>query len=334
MANLHAIRNIANNAEGSNSWLMQGYDNRRIASEVMMGLATMEAIAATLAFATTLLVSPIAAQSIRGTVKDRDTGAAIIDASVVLMDENGRIQRGTLAEENGSFFVAAPAEGSYVVRIGAAGYVTFDTPSLQLREERTQLLDIVLIPDPSFSGPPRAFIERMELGLGEFITPRDIGEQSNARFTDLLQLSPAITVVSMTASPESNTSAGALALAPVLTRRNATDASRKLLETESGGVTNLVTVRIKTDPELRQRNLGAVEQRGQTDDCEPVLWVNGIWWGGIDTASPTGPDGAFDPADIVGIEIYDRASDLPAEFDSGLDALCGVVVVWTKKNEE
>ena len=54
------------------------------------------------------------------------------------------------------------------------------------------------------------------------------------------------------------------------------------------------------------------------------------WWGGIDSASPTGPNGAFVPADIQGIEIYNHPSILPDQFDSGRDALCGVVVVWTK----
>ena len=42
------------------------------------------------------------------------------------------------------------------------------------------------------------------------------------------------------------------------------------------------------------------------------------------------PDAYFHPDDIVAIEVYDGASDVPPEYKSGSSS-CGVVVIWTKR---
>ena len=64
-------------------------------------------------------------------------------------------------------------------------------------------------------------------------------------------------------------------------------------------------------------------------DCIPVLYVNGTWWGLIDEACDSGPDGKFVPSDIEAIEIYNHPSVLPDQFNSGREAQeCGVVVLW------
>jgi len=309
------------------------YDRGKPGLEVLMEIANVEARAVSMVFAAALLVTPIAAQSITGTVKDRATGAAVVDASVILMDDDGRIQRGTLSEANGSFLLAAPEEGAYVVRIGAAGYLTIDTPELRLREGQTEELDVLLVLESSSAGPPLGFFERMGRGLGEFITQEEIEEQAYTIFTELLQFTPAVSVIPLPVSARMNAPVDEVALLPVLTRRSATDGSRESREAARGGRADLSTVRIKAGRDFRQRNVGAIQQGERADDCIPVLWVDGIWWGGIDTSSPTGPDGAFVPADIAGIEIYNHLSILPDQFNSGRDAQCGVIVVWTKHVE-
>jgi len=42
------------------------------------------------------------------------------------------------------------------------------------------------------------------------------------------------------------------------------------------------------------------------------------------------PDAYFRPGDIASIEVYDGASNIPPEYQSG-SAACGVVVIWTKR---
>ncbi len=62
-------------------------------------------------------------------------------------------------------------------------------------------------------------------------------------------------------------------------------------------------------------------------DCPPVLWVDNVKWGSIDLDG--GPDRELFPSDLEGIEIYTPAQ-VPPEFSS-TEALCGVIVVWTKR---
>ncbi len=62
-------------------------------------------------------------------------------------------------------------------------------------------------------------------------------------------------------------------------------------------------------------------------DCPPVLWVDNVSWGSIDLDG--GPDRELFPSDLEGIEIY-SPTQVPPRFSSTA-ALCGVVVVWTKR---
>jgi hypothetical protein len=64
-----------------------------------------------------------------------------------------------------------------------------------------------------------------------------------------------------------------------------------------------------------------------TRDCSPVLFVDNAKWGPIDIGE--GPDRELFPSDIEAIEVY-RPSAVPIEF-STIDAVCGAVVVWTKR---
>jgi Carboxypeptidase regulatory-like domain len=55
--------------------------------------------------------------------------------------------------------------------------------------------------------------------------------------------------------------------------------------------------------------------------CEPVWWIDGMVVRSFHENTPI--------RDIYGIEIYRGPGEVPAEF-SGSDAMCGVIVIWTK----
>ncbi len=97
------------------------------------------------------------------------------------------------------------------------------------------------------------------------------------------------------------------------------------VEIARGGRAGFNTIRIKPD-----RATAGVTHVGEGPaDCIPVLYVNGTWWGLIDEACDSGPDGKFVPSDIEAIEIYNHPSVLPDQFNSGREAQeCGVVVLW------
>jgi len=264
---------------------------------------------------------PLAAQTVSGTVKHGGTGEPIADASVVLLDRNGRVQRGTLTEPDGTFSLVAPEKGNYALRIGAMGFVTRDTPPLRIEGDDARPLEILLTPEDE-SGRLGGFAERMARGEGIFITREDINARSGNRFTDIMRFVPGVSVIPLPEGERLNDWTSTPGFNTDISRRD---------EADPGGVTQFSTIRVKAGQDFRNRNAGAV-QRGETaNDCAPVLWVDGLWWGSVDEASPRGPDLALLPDDIEAIEIYSHPSILPEQFNSGRDALCGVVVVWRKQ---
>jgi hypothetical protein len=281
----------------------------------------------TLSLALTILIltAPLQSQTLRGTVKDGATGGPIADASVVMMDDEGRIQRGTLTEPDGSFVLVAPDDGSYTLRVGAAGFAVQDTPPLRVPEGEEARVDILLLPEEQESGAPAGFTQRMARGEGTFLTPEDIERRTGDLFTDIFSFTPEVKVVPLPASTNMN--------AATSVHGNPTRFSRRT-EAVLGGSGSYLTLRIKAGRDFSQVVVGAVQQGEPAHDCVPVIWVDGIWWGGIDEASDYGPDGAITPSDVEAIEIYNHPSILPNQFDTGRETLCGVIVVWRKKTKE
>jgi hypothetical protein len=259
---------------------------------------------------------PTAAQTVQGMVKDMGSGAAIADASVVLLDDRGQIQRGTLSEPDGSFVIQAPGGGRYVLRVGAAGFATKDSPEFEIEGNGTAELTVLLISDAATGGPP-GFDQRRAQGKGIFLTREDIENASANLFTEVLRYVPGVTVVPL--PPSANTGRP-----PSIAQTTAVN-TQDSVELARGGRAGYNTVRVKPD-----RATAGVTHIGEgPSDCIPVLYVNGAWWGPIDEASDAGPDGKFVPTDIEAIEIYNHPSVLPQQFNSGREAEeCGVVVLW------
>jgi hypothetical protein len=264
-------------------------------------------------------------QTMRGMVKDGNSGVPIADASVVLMDSDGKIQRGTLTEPDGSFVLVAPDEGLYTLRVGAASYAVQNTPPLSVLEGQEAQVDILLRVEDQPAGPPPGFTQRMALGEGQFITREQIDESPGDRFTDIFQFTPAVAVVPMPAGSRMNAAESTPGYMTSYSRRS---------DELSGGARQYMTLRIKAGRDFKNRVVGAVQQGEPVNECVPVIWVDGIWWGNIDRAGPDGPDGAFALGDIEAIEVYNHPSVLPEQFNSGRDSLCGVVVVWRKQSSK
>jgi hypothetical protein len=264
---------------------------------------------------------PLHGQSIKGVVRDASSGSAIADASVVLLDDKGRIQRGALTEADGSFVILCPKAGRYVIRVGALGFDTKDTPEFEIEAEEVNEISILLGSDTE-GGPP-GFEARRARGEGQFLTREDIDRVGPDLFTRLMQYVPGVTIVPL--PPKENTSRP-LSLAHQAPRSNIRDST----EAARGGRARYYTIRIKPD----RATAGVAQLLEGTGDCVPVLWVDGKWWGPIDDSSDLGPDGKFDPSDIEAIEIYNHPSVLPDQFNSGKEAEdCGVVVLWMRRDD-
>ncbi len=259
---------------------------------------------------------PLGAQTIQGLVKDMGSGAPIADASVVLLDNRGAIQRGTLSEPDGSFVIQAPKAGKYVLRVGAAGYDAKDSPEFEIEGNVTAEMTVLLVSNTA-TGPP-GFDVRQSQGKGIFLTREDIENASANQFTEVLRYVPGVTVVPLPASANTGRP-------PTIAMPYVVVDPQDSVEIARGGRAGFNTIRIKPD-----RATAGVTHVGEGPaDCVPVLYVNGAWWGPIDEASGSGPDGKFVPSDIEAIEIYNHPSVLPDQFNSGKEAEeCGVVVLW------
>jgi hypothetical protein len=229
---------------------------------------------------------PTFAQEIRGKVVHRTTGNAVPSASVLLLDQTGRVQKMAITDATGAYSIIAPSPGNYTFRVDAPGYGRHEEPQFAVLAGRvleleirlwdlTEVEPVVVTADSVRFAPGRleGFYERMERGWGQYVTREQIEMTGMNRFTDILRMTPGVDVVS------------------------------------TGGT--LSTIRIK-----------GTEWAGS--NCAPALWVDDILWGSVDLDG-RGPDRELIPADIEGVEVY-RPSAVPIDFSSSESSCGAIVV--------
>ncbi len=243
------------------------------------------------------------AQTVRGVVRDQATGGPIADASVVLLDDRERVVRGALTEPDGSYLLTAARPGRYTVRVGGAGMPTWDSQALRLDRDQVRELNVMMRRAGSM---PLAVFERRRQGLeGIFLTAQDIADRGGGRFTDLFRNLEGVVVV------------------PLPARRGERG------RFERGSREGFYTIRL-FGSRFDAAAVGARQRGERSDDCPPVLFVDGEWWGSLDEAGDRGPDLELLPDELVGIEVYIPAV-VPDELNRGLEAeRCGVVAVWRR----
>jgi len=242
---------------------------------------------------------------LHGVILDDSTRQPIGDASIVLLDNGGKILVGTISDAGGLYELPSPGAGLYALRVDGTEYRTLVTPSFVVgdgqnvtinvrlsKEVATQLDPITVTADAPVMEPLpiREFHRRRERGVGQFLTREELEVRQPFRFSDALRMVPGVRVVPMPKNPE-----------------------RPL-----GPGTGKYTVRIR-----------GLSNRIGPQGCPPVLYLDGIRMGSIDDAEDGGPDMLMFPHDIEGIEVYSPAT-VPAEY-GGSDAGCGVIVVWKKR---
>lgn len=76
-------------------------------------------------------------------------------------------------------------------------------------------------------------------------------------------------------------------------------------------------VRIQCD----QQKFECFARMARTPGCQPTWWIDGVEVRSFHENTPI--------RDVYGIEIYRGPGEIPAEY-GGSNAMCGVIVVWTK----
>jgi hypothetical protein len=156
-----------------------------------------------------LLLVPLAtqAQTVRGTVVDDDTGAAISAARVELFTQDREPLAATESDRAGVFELAPRRSGHFVVRVTHLGYAPIDSAHISLRAGESVTLEVrlgrtAIALEPLVVTARRGtavvgFYERQRRGgLGRYITRDQIERRPAARASDLLRTLPGVYVES------------------------------------------------------------------------------------------------------------------------------------------
>ncbi|MFQ5703366.1 MAG: carboxypeptidase regulatory-like domain-containing protein [Gemmatimonadales bacterium] len=148
------------------------------------------------------------AQTVKGRLLDHASGKPIPDASVALLTQSGAVVKIAIADSTGAYSVRTPRSGTYSFRVDARGYNTLNGLPFTVRKGQTlelnmqlwsltELPAVVVTADslPLAPGPLRGFYDRVERGLGHYVTRKDIEKRASSQFTSLLRLVPSVRIV-------------------------------------------------------------------------------------------------------------------------------------------
>lgn len=93
-------------------------------------------------------VSPTAAQTISGTVREKDGGFLIPGSFISLLDSSGQVVGADFTTDGGTFSFAVPAPGRYRMRVERIGYDTWVTEPYDFMTRRTLSITVEVEPRP------------------------------------------------------------------------------------------------------------------------------------------------------------------------------------------
>jgi hypothetical protein len=152
---------------------------------------------------------PLAAQTISGMLLGSDSNQPIELGFIVMLTESGDSVAVTITNENGFFSVTSPEPGSFLLHASALGYResvdgVFDIGAdgvmqIEFRlEPRAVTLEGLVVQAERVAKEPKlvstGFYNRLQRGLGRFITPGDIDESVALATADLFRGIPGVSV--------------------------------------------------------------------------------------------------------------------------------------------
>lgn len=269
-----------------------------------------------LAFALALVSIPAGAQGwVSGRLRDARDGSPVVRGSVVLMTSEGRIRREAETDSSGVFVFEGVTPGRFRLRAGRVGYNTVQSRYLTLAHNDTVVVDmrvsvseVVLDPvtvvarsAPRSSAMLRGFYERMDRGVGRYLTRDHIERRNASVVTDLILTVPGVRAGGWQPGGREIYFSRSFKTGPQgCPVQFFVDG---IHVNSASGLQNAAVVRRSG----RDTVAGTVAGRGQSSIDEFV-----------------------DPASVEGIEVYHGLGSLPAEFSTS-QSRCGTVVIWTRR---
>lgn len=237
------------------------------------------------------------AQTVRGTLRDRQSDEAVPQGRIALLRPDGAEVTATVSDSTGAFALTAQQPGEYYLSAQRLGYqpITDGPLGLTAREDVEIAFYItplaVLMDTVAVTTPPRiryldrvGFYQRKAQGLGRFLERADLEPRMpTARsWVDLLRSVPGVSIV------------------------------------ETGRVGEGARVRISTGMISFAR------------ECAPQVFLDGLLLTFGSAPDWRALSEAIGPHDVEAIELYRRSAELPPAFGGAMSG-GGVILVWSRR---
>lgn len=147
-----------------------------------------------------LLPPPAAAQVLEGTILEEGSERPLAGTDVALLDGQGALLVRAESDAGGAFSLRAPGPGSYRLQVERLGYQTVTSDPFTLRAGDQPSVAVYLVIQPvqidsiRVEGEARSphlarvgFYDRLDAGIGFFLTREQIEEQRADRLIDLFR---------------------------------------------------------------------------------------------------------------------------------------------------
>ncbi len=249
-------------------------------------------------FSASIMPSALLGQTVAAKVYQFGNASALAGATILLVDSSGVVQRSAVTDSAGSVVLRAPFVGMFSLRLRLIGWHLVQEPEVMLAAGAVAELDLVAREIAVELDPIAITVDEVvPPGLRGFYRRRARGRGWFFTAEDIEKRNPMR--ISHT-----------LSMIPGV-RLYTVDGSH-------------MTVRMNTA--IGMFGVNTSGGGSQVPGCPPLLYLDGTPIGGIDDMLDT----IVFPHEVAGIEVYRRASELPAEF-SGSRSGCGVIVIWTKR---
>lgn len=230
-----------------------------------------------------------------GRVTDADSGDPISGAEVRVHP----VFMGGLTSEDGSFRFDAVPPGRHAVVFSYLGYETRED-TIEVVSGLTSDVVVPMAVDPIEMDPIEVTVEPRELFLEDigFYERRDRGF---GEFVDLFVIE----------------SRGPQRMTDVFTGLPGVQVVPNQFEPLERSVV------------LRGGRMGMGARTGGNEHCYPLVAIDGlvVHRGGFE---PAGIDRLVDPQALLGVEVYPSSVGVPIQL-AGVDAACGVIMLWTRR---
>ncbi|MCH7717766.1 MAG: carboxypeptidase regulatory-like domain-containing protein [Gemmatimonadetes bacterium] len=249
--------------------------------------------------ASSLTLTPVA--HVAGTVAELETGDPVADVWLTLISAQGESVAMSRSDDSGKFILTAPAPGPYYVAARRIGYTPDITGPFQLRTGHAVDIEFPIAPS-AFGLEPITVTGKPAV---PFLSTVGFYDRQRAGFGVFLDRE-------------------------AIEKRAGASELGHLLQAIPG-------VRVDANGLIRLRGIGAGPDGTPCHLSPPLVFVDGFriepveMGQGSGLITPNSWTRAIHPIHIEAIEVYRTPAEIPAQYNTGGEAACGVILIWTRR---